>query len=100
MKGARLPACRRAFDRSVVPATCFSSSETGLPSGYTKGRRPEASAFSRSIASSGNNFERRCWSRFGCLGVSRATPWPPRRRPAEPISAESLRCLSVSRRLG
>ncbi len=42
-----------------VPATCFSSSETGRPPSYRKGRCREVAAFLRSIASCGNNFERR-----------------------------------------
>ena len=96
---------REAHNLEVVgsnpaPATCFDGSETRLPSGYTKGRHPRVTAFSRSIASSGNDFERRRWSRFGDLDPSRATPWPALRSSADPISAETLDCLSVSRRLG
>jgi hypothetical protein len=81
-------------------ATCFDGSEIRLPSGYTKGRRPETSAFLRSIASSGNDFGRRGRSLFGDLGQSRATRRCPWLRPVDPISAQSLGCLAVSRRLG
>jgi len=35
----------RRFDRSVKPATCFSSCETGRPRSYTRSRCREASAF-------------------------------------------------------
>jgi len=83
-----------------VPATCFLGSEIHLPQGYTKGRRRETSAFLRSIASSGNDFERRGRSRFGDLDQSHVTPWPLWRHRADPISAKTLGCLSVSRRLG
>jgi len=38
-----------------VPATCFFSSETGRPTGYTKGRRQETPAFLRSIPSFRND---------------------------------------------
>ena len=42
-----------------IPSACFDGSETKIPSGYTKGRCLRVSAFSRSIASSGNDFEQR-----------------------------------------
>lgn len=48
---------RALFEICVVRTTCFDGSETDLPSGYTKGRRPETSAFLRSMAGSGDNFE-------------------------------------------
>lgn len=42
-------------------ATCFDGSEIRLPSVYKEGWRPKTSAFLRSIASSGNDFERGRW---------------------------------------
>lgn len=52
-------------------STCFDGSEILLPQGYTKGRRPETSAFLPSIASSRNEFECRGESRIEELGVAR-----------------------------
>ncbi len=75
-------------------------SELRLPQGYTKGRRPETSAFLRSIASGSNEFECRGKSLSGDLDASRDS------RRANPlghrglIRAKTLARLSVSRRLG
>ena len=80
-----------------VPATCFDGSETGLPQGYSKGRRRETLAFSRSVASCGNGFERRELSLSSDLNVARDAWRSDTRCPPEPIPAESLGCLSVSR---
>jgi len=54
----------------------------------------------RTIASSGNEFERRGESRIGELGAASASRRGGFRRLPAPISAKTLRCLSVSRRLG
>ena len=59
------------FEICVVHTICFDGSEIRLPQGYTKGRRPETSAFLRSIASCRNNFERRGKSLTGGLVVMR-----------------------------
>jgi len=83
-----------------VPATCFSSCETGRPRSYTKGRRPETSAFSRSIASSGNDLRRGGGSLSLDLPPARDSRCAIRRRHVAPFSAKTLGCLSVSRRPG
>ena len=51
------------FEKGWLHTTCFDGSETRLPSGYTKGRHLRVTAFSRSIASFGNDFEQRRRSR-------------------------------------
>ncbi len=83
-----------------VPSTCFDGSEILLPLGYEKGRRRETSAFSRSIANCGNHLLRWRKSQSLTLCPPRATSLPPRRRTADAISAQTLGCLSLSRRLG
>ncbi|HUG66161.1 MAG TPA: hypothetical protein VMM76_00315, partial [Pirellulaceae bacterium] len=66
----------------------------------TKGRRPDTPAFSRSIASSGNEFECRGESRMGHLDIERDSSRINSRRRTWLISAKSLGCLGVSRRSG
>ncbi|TWT47191.1 hypothetical protein Pla111_08030 [Botrimarina hoheduenensis] len=79
-----------------APATCFRGSELRSPPGYTKGRCPQASAFSRSIAFSGNNLRRRIKS----LGVAPAGMRDTRVATgavgSEATLARSLGCLCVS----
>ena len=88
------------FEGYAARSTCFPGSEIRLPQGYTKGRRPETSAFSRSIASCGNNFARRGKSLSYDLAVTRDS------RRANPLGhrgliwAKTLGSLGVSRRLG
>jgi hypothetical protein len=76
-------------------STCFDGSETRVPSGYTKGRRLRTSAFSRSIASSGNDFRHHRPSLPLALDPPRDARWSdsvsPRRRDFGPNSRLSLR---------
>jgi len=81
-------------------STCFDGSEIRVPSGYTKGRHLRMTAFSRSIASSGNHFKHRLVSRSLRLAPSRDVPVARPRRCSRPISPETLGSLCVSPRLG
>lgn len=92
------PVAREAHNLEVVgsnpaPATCFDGSETRVPSGYTKGRHLRVTAFSRSIASCGNDFEH-------CRPSQSLRLAPPRDilsrqaiRFPTPLSPETLGCL-------
>ena len=71
-------------------STCFDGSETRLPSGYTKGRHLRVTAFSRSIASSGNDFEQRRPSRSLGLASPRDILVARPLRVPTPISPETL----------
>ena len=100
MNRTRLPPFRRPLKRSAEHTTCFDGSETPLPSGYTKGRHLRVTAFSRSIASSGNDFQHRLSSQNLLLATPRDSRRAIRRRPDCPISAKTLGCLCVARGLG
>ena len=95
------PVAREAHNLEVtgsnpVRATCFDGSETRLPSGYTRGRHLRVTAFLRSIASCGNDFERRLPSRSLPPSVPRGFLRRPTHAPVTPILRETLGRLSVS----
>jgi len=86
----------RRFDRSAKPATSFSSSETGKPRSYTKGRCREASAFrvlSPVVAMTSSIAERLCTA----VSVSRAAPRRPICAARESQSRPKLSVVSLSR---
>ena len=88
------------FEEGWLLTTCFDGSETPLPSGYTKGRHLRVTAFSRSIASCGNDIGNPAASRSLLLATPRDSRRAIRRRPDGPISAKTLGCLCVARGLG
>ena len=100
MNRASLPTDMQPFEQSLASATCFPGSEIRLPQSYTKGRRPETSAFSRSIASFGNQLRRVGESLSRSLGRSRDSRRPIWRSCRGPILPKTLGRLGVSRRLG
>ena len=79
-------------------STCFDGSETRVPSGYTKGRRPRTSAFSRYIASSGNHFEHTASLKVS-VSRRRATSFLSCRRLLSPQYRPELSLVSSSRRV-
>jgi hypothetical protein len=87
------------FFPGVPEVTCFDGSELRLPQDYAKGRRPETSAFLRSIAISGKGLRRGGKSLMRGHGATRdsgRTPlvWP-YGRDSRQNSLES-RCLARS----
>lgn len=72
------------------PRTCLDGSETRIPSGYTKGRPLRMAAFSRSIASSGNDLEHPHPSQSPRLAPPRDPTSPKLRRHLVPISPKTL----------
>ncbi len=84
------------FDIGVEHTTCFCGSEILLPPGYTKGRCPRASAFSRSIASSGNDLRQWVGARGLSVAGKRDTHMATGVGGFGAILARSLGCLCVS----
>lgn len=74
-----------------APTTCFGGSETGLPSGKEKGRRPETSAFLRSIASCGSSLRCGRASLLRGLGPTRDSRLPDQVAHRRPLSAPNSR---------